>query len=155
MRAGLTSASGTVWWLAMSTAPLQFLPMLFAGCRQVRRHRSPRNWSPWYGIVASGSRRPATENPTWGYTRIRDVLGALGHVPRPQHDQASSGSTVSNPRPCAAVGCRATFLNAHLGSIAVTVFTIEVLTLGGLVRYFVLFVICGSSSAPAAPTRIG
>jgi hypothetical protein len=31
MRADLASASGTVWWPAMSTAPLQFLLMLFAG----------------------------------------------------------------------------------------------------------------------------
>jgi hypothetical protein len=30
-RTGLTSTSGTVWWLRMSTAPPQFLLMTFAG----------------------------------------------------------------------------------------------------------------------------
>jgi hypothetical protein len=35
-----------------------------------------------------------------------------------------------------------TFLKAHVGSIAATdFFSVEVLTLGGLVRYFVLFII--------------
>ena len=50
--------------------------------------------------------RFATENPTWGYTRIRDVLGNLGHVLARNTSSASLSSTVSNPRPCAAVGCR-------------------------------------------------
>ena len=30
--------------------------------------------------------RMATENPTWGYTRIRDGLKGVGHDVAPQHD---------------------------------------------------------------------
>jgi len=87
--------------------------------------------------------RFATENPTWGYTRIRDVLGNLGHVLA--HNTIKRILREHGLEPAPLRGRRmpwATFLNAHLGSISATdFFTVEVLTLGGLVRYFVLFVI--------------
>jgi putative transposase len=87
--------------------------------------------------------RFATENPTWGYTRIRDVLGNLGHVLARNTIKRILREHGLEPAPLR--GRRmpwATFLKAHLGSISATdFFTVEVLTLGGLVRYFVLFVI--------------
>jgi len=87
--------------------------------------------------------RLATENPTWGYTRIRDVLGHLGHLLARNTIKRILREHGLEPAPKR--GRRmpwATFLKAHLASIAATdFFTVEVLTLGGLVRYFVLFVI--------------
>ncbi|MGZ6652472.1 MAG: integrase core domain-containing protein, partial [Solirubrobacteraceae bacterium] len=87
--------------------------------------------------------RFATENPTWGYTRIRDVLGSLGHVLA--RNTVKRVLVEHGLEPAPSRGRRIpwnTFLKAHLGSIAATdFFTVEALTLTGLVRYFVLFVI--------------
>ena len=86
--------------------------------------------------------RLANENPGWGYTRIRDVLHHLGHEigrstvkrillehgidPAPERIRTTSG---------------ASFLAAHWGAIAAADFlTVEVLTMGGLVRHQVLVV---------------
>jgi hypothetical protein len=85
----------------------------------------------------------ATENPSSGYTRIRGALRNLGHelgrntIKRilVEHDLAPApnrGKTMPWK----------TFLKAHFGAIAATdFFTVEALTLGGLVRYVVWFVI--------------
>jgi putative transposase len=87
--------------------------------------------------------RMAKENPGWGYTRIRDALRHLGHEiarntvkriladngiePAPERDGKVSWKT---------------FIKSHLGDIAgVDFFSVEVLTLRGLVRYMVFFVI--------------
>ena len=84
----------------------------------------------------------AKENPSWGYTRIRDGLYLLGHdigrstvkrillehglEPAPER-----GRTTSWER----------FLGLHLGAIAAAdFFTVEVMTLRGLVRHWVLVV---------------
>ena len=87
--------------------------------------------------------RFAAENPSWGYTRIRGALRNLGH--------ALGRNTIKRIllehglEPAPSRGKRMpwkTFLKAHLGVIAATdFFTVEVLTLAGLVRHFVLFVI--------------
>ncbi len=103
--------------------------------------------------------RLAQENPRWGYTRIRDGLHHLGHdigrstvkrillqhglEPAPERSRTTSWKS---------------FLTAHWGAIAAAdFFTVEVLTLGGLVRYHVLVVmdlmtrrveIAGISSEP-------
>jgi hypothetical protein len=86
--------------------------------------------------------RMANENPGWGYTRIRDGLHHLGHeigrstVKRillehgiePAPERSRTASWVS-------------FLAAHWGAIAAADFlTVEVLTMGGLVRHQVLVV---------------
>ncbi len=85
----------------------------------------------------------ARANPGWGYTRIRGALYNLGHEigrntikrilldnglePAPERGKKTSWET---------------FLKSHWGVIAATdFFSVEVLTLKGLVRYFVLFVI--------------
>jgi transposase InsO family protein len=86
--------------------------------------------------------RMANENPTWGYTRIRGGLRSLGHdiarntikailkdhgiVPAPERRTKTPWKT---------------FLAAHWDVLAAAdFFTVEVLTMGGLVRYVVLFV---------------
>ena len=83
--------------------------------------------------------RMASSNPTCGYTRIRGALRDLGHQ--------LGRSTIK--RILAAAGIEpvperskrtpwATFLKAHWGAIAATdFFTVEVLTMHGLVRYSV------------------
>ena len=87
--------------------------------------------------------RMAVENPCWEYTRIRGALANLGHqigrntvkrilldhgiAPAPERGQRTSWKT---------------FLPAHWeGVAAADLFTVEVLTLDGLKRYRVLFVI--------------
>jgi len=87
--------------------------------------------------------RLARENPGWGYTRVRDVMRSLGHEigrttvaailadhgiePSPERRRKTSWKA---------------FLKAHWELIAaMDFFTVEVVTLGGLVRYSVLFVI--------------
>ena len=86
--------------------------------------------------------RMATENPTWGYTRIRDGLNSRSRH-RPQYDQGDP----QGPRHRARTGAWhedpwKTFLAAHWDSLAAAdFFTVEVLTLRGLVRYVVFFVI--------------
>ena len=87
--------------------------------------------------------RMANENPRWGYTRLRDALGHLGHeigrntVKRILQDH---GITPAPER-----GRRTpwkTFLAAHWDALAAAdFFTVEVLTLHGLVRVHVFVVI--------------
>ena len=91
--------------------------------------------------------RMAQENRSWGYTRIQGALANLGH-------DVSRG-TIANVLaehgidPAPERGKRtswSTFLKAHWDSIAATdFFTVEVLTLRGLVTYYVLFVLDLSS----------
>ncbi len=85
----------------------------------------------------------ARENTSWGYTRIRDAMGNLGHVigrttvqgilkehgiePAPERRKRTSWKA---------------FLKAHWNVIAACdFFTVELLTLGGLQRYYVFFVV--------------
>ena len=104
---------------------------------QTRRRGRP-------GVLAEIRRlavRMATENPSWGYTRIQGALKNLGHrVARStiatilkQH-----GIPPSNERPTS----WRTFLRAHWGAlVAADFFTTEVWTLRGLVTYYTVFVI--------------
>ena len=87
--------------------------------------------------------RMARENLGWGYTRLRDALHYLGHEigrttvkrilldhgiePAPERERKTSWKT---------------FIKAHLGeSAAADFFSVEVLSVFGLVRYVVFFVI--------------
>ena len=87
--------------------------------------------------------RMAVENPQWGYTRIRGALSNLGHeiarttVKRILHDHGIDPAPERSRRmPWK------TFLQAHgEGLTACDLFTVEVLTLAGLQRYLVFFVI--------------
>ena len=87
--------------------------------------------------------RMAVDNPRWGYTRIRGALSNLGHtiarttVKRILHDHGVAPAPErSRHMPWK------TFLQAHWeGLAACDLFTVEVLTLAGLRRYLVFFVI--------------
>ena len=87
--------------------------------------------------------RLAVENPQWGYTRIRGALSHLGHeiaratVKRILHDHGIDPAPERSRRLPGK-----TFLQAHgEGLTACDLFTVEVLTLAGLQRYLVFFVI--------------
>jgi transposase InsO family protein len=86
--------------------------------------------------------RMATENPTWGYTRIRGGLKNLGHDVARNTIKAILKDHGIEPAP--ERGTKTpwkTFLAAHWdGLAAADFFTVEVLTMGGLVRYVVFFV---------------
>jgi transposase InsO family protein len=107
-----------------------------SGKRRVGRPRKPRE-------IRDLILRMARENLSWGYTRILGALKNLGH--------RISRSTVRNvmlehgldPSPGRARGMSwAEFLAAHWEQIAAAdFFTVEVMTLRGLVRYSILFVI--------------
>ena len=104
----------------------------------------------------------ATENPRWGYDSIVGRLANLGHEISAstvknilkQHDVEPAPDRVKQPR-------WKEFLAAHWGAIAATdFFTVEVWTKGGLVTYFVLFVIdiasrrvkiAGITTSPGGP----
>ena len=91
--------------------------------------------------------RMAVDNPQWGYTRIPGALSNLGHhiarttVKRILHDHGIDPAPERSRRlPWQ------TFLQAHWeGLAACDLFTVEVLTLAGLRRYRVFFVITRQS----------
>ena len=84
----------------------------------------------------------ATENPTWGYTRIRGGLKRVGHnVGRNTIKAILKGHGIEPAPERGAKTSWKTFLAAHWdGLAAADFFTVEVLTLRGLVRYVVFFV---------------
>jgi hypothetical protein len=87
--------------------------------------------------------RIARENPNWGYTRIRGALINLGYEIGRNTIKRILIEAGIDPAPerCKRMSW-STFLRALWGAIAATdFFTVEVLTLVGLVRYHVLFVI--------------
>ena len=85
----------------------------------------------------------AVENPSWGYSRIRDVLRSLGQeIGRSTIQEILRGQGIE-PAPTRKrrVSWKE-FLKTHWGAIAAwDFFTVEVLTMHGLVRYHVLIVI--------------
>ena len=85
----------------------------------------------------------ARENPGWGYTRIRGALGNLGHELGRNTIKRILLAHGLEPAPLRGRTLPwKTFLKAHFGVIAaMDFFSVEVLTLTGLVRYMVLFVI--------------
>jgi putative transposase len=85
----------------------------------------------------------ATENPTWGYTRLRGALGNIGHELGRNTIKRILAERGLEPAPKRGKTMPwKTFLRAHFGVIAATdFFTARVLTFTGLVRYVVWFVI--------------
>jgi transposase InsO family protein len=85
--------------------------------------------------------RMATENPTWGYTRIQGALKNVGHhVGRSTIARIlkAAGIPPSRQRPTA----WRTFLQAHWPAlVAADFFTTEVWTARGLATYYTAFVI--------------
>ena len=93
--------------------------------------------------IADLAVRMAGENPQWGYTRIQGALANLGHevarntVKRILRDHGIDPASERSQRTP-----WKTFLLAHwAGFAAADFFTVEVLTLAGLKRYLVFFVI--------------
>jgi transposase len=85
----------------------------------------------------------AIENPSWGYTRIRDVLRSLGReIGRTTIQEILKEQGIE---PASTRQRRLSwkeFLQFHWGAIVACDFlTVEVLTLHGLVRYHVFFAI--------------
>ena len=106
---------------------------------QQRKMGRPRTPDELQDLVT----RMARENPGWGYTRIRDALGNLGHElarmtirsilkehgiePAPERSKRTSWKA---------------FLRAHWDAIAACdFFTVEALTWSGLTRFYVMVVI--------------
>jgi transposase InsO family protein len=86
--------------------------------------------------------RMANENPTWGYTRIRGGLKHLGHDVARNTMKAILKNHGIEPAPERRTKMPwKTFLAAHWeGLAAADFFTVDVLTVAGLIRYVVLFV---------------
>jgi transposase InsO family protein len=86
--------------------------------------------------------RMATENPSWGYTRICGGLMQLGHDLARNTIKAILKDHGIEPAPERRTKTPwNTFLAAHWDSLAAAdFFTVEVLTMRGLVRYVVFFV---------------
>jgi putative transposase len=86
--------------------------------------------------------RMAQENPTWGYTRIRGGLPHLGHDVARNTIKAILQNHGIEPAPERSTKTPwKTFLATHWdGLAAADSFTVEVLTLRGLVRHVVFFV---------------
>ena len=105
---------------------------------KTRRPGRPRTMPDIAWLVV----RMATENPTGGYTRIRGGLKSLGHDVARNTVKAILKEHGIEPAP--ERGTKTpwkTFLAAHWdGLAAADFFTVEVLTMRGLVRYVVFFV---------------
>ncbi|MFH2007919.1 MAG: integrase core domain-containing protein [bacterium] len=85
----------------------------------------------------------AKDNPRWGYTRLRGALRNLGHQLGRNTIKRILKEAGIEPAPERGAKTQwATFLQSHWQALAAAdFFTVEVLTLRGLVRYHVLFVI--------------
>ena len=92
--------------------------------------------------IAAPVVRMATENLTWGYTRIRGGLKCLGHEVARNTIKAILQDHGIEPAPQRAAKMSwKTFLAAHWeGLAAADFFPVEVLTVRGVVRYVVFFV---------------
>jgi transposase InsO family protein len=85
--------------------------------------------------------RMATENPTWGYTRIQGALKNVGHCVGRSTIRRILKAAGLPPVPQRPTSWH-TFLKAHWGAIAgADFFTTEVWTWRGLVTYYTVFVI--------------
>jgi transposase InsO family protein len=83
----------------------------------------------------------ATENPTWGYTRIQGALHNVGHRVGRSTIRRILKAAGLPPVPQRPTSWQ-TFLKAHWGAIAgADFFTTEVWTWRGLVTYYTVFVI--------------
>jgi hypothetical protein len=83
--------------------------------------------------------RMATENPTWGYTRIQSALMNVGHRMGRSTIRRILKTAGLPPAPQRPTSWE-TFLRAHWGTIAgADFFTTEVWTWRGLVTYYTVF----------------
>jgi putative transposase len=111
----------------------------FDGSKERRSAGRPRLDREVEGLIV----RMAEENPSWGYDRIVGALANLGHK---VSDQTVGNVLRRHGLPPAPERKHTTtwaaFIRAHLAVLAGTdFFAVEVLTLRGLVTYYVLFFI--------------
>jgi Integrase core domain len=111
----------------------------FDGSKARRTHGRPRINEEMESLVV----RMAQENPSWGYDRIGGAMANLGHK---LSDQTVGNILRRHDIPPAPRRKHTTswkdFIRAHLDVLAGTdFFTVEVVTLKGLVTYYVLFFI--------------
>jgi len=111
----------------------------FDGSKSCRRRGRPRIDEEIEALVV----RMAKENPTWGYDRIVGALANLGHT---LSDQTVGNILHRRGIPPTSKRKHTTswrdFIRAHIAVLVGTdFFTVEVLTLRGLVTYHVLFFI--------------
>ena len=111
----------------------------FDGCKSRRSPGRPRVDRRVEQLIV----RMAKENSCWGYDRIVGALANLGHT---VSDQTAGNILRRHGVPPAPERRHTTswaaFIRAHLAVLAGTdFFTVEVLTLRGLVTYYVLFFI--------------
>jgi transposase InsO family protein len=93
------------------------------------------------GEIAELVVKMARDNEGWGYTRIKGALQNLGYKVGRGTIQRILRENGIDPAPLRGMSW-GTFIKAHLGAIVgMDFFTAEVVTLLGLVRYHVLFVI--------------
>ena len=87
--------------------------------------------------------RKASDNPGWGYTRICGALYNLGHAVGRNTVKRILVENGFDPAPVRNKGTSwKTFLKAPWGALAATdLFSVEVLTRAGLIRYLGLFII--------------
>jgi putative transposase len=86
--------------------------------------------------------RMASENPTWGYSRIQGALKNLDHRVARSYDRAGAKKGRASRRYRTRPTSWRTFLRAHWGKVAAAdFFTTEVWRARGLVTYYTLFVL--------------
>jgi transposase len=109
----------------------------YDGTRKRKQGRPPKA-----ADVRALVQRMARENPRWGYTRIVGAMKNLGHVIGRNTVKRILAEGGIAPAPERRKGMSwKTFLRVHWDAIAAAdFFTVEVLTLHGLTRYFVFFV---------------
>jgi putative transposase len=111
----------------------------FDGSKARRTHGRPRINEEMESLVV----RMAKENPSWGYDRIVGAMANLGHKLSDQTVGNILGRHDIPPAPKRKHTTRwKDFIRAHLDALAGTdFFTVEVVTLKGLITYYVLFFI--------------
>jgi transposase InsO family protein len=105
------------------------------------RFRKSRGRPPLHGEIERLVVRMARENPSWGYDRIVGAMANLGHR---VSDQTVGNILKRHDLPPAPKRKQNTswkdFIRAHMAvMVATDFFTVEVLTLKGLLTYYVLF----------------
>jgi len=104
-----------------------------------RRPGRPRTAEELVALVA----RMATENPSWGYTRVQGAMANLGHKLGRGTIRRILKEHGIEPAPDRGKGMPwSVFLRAHWEALAAAdFFTVEVWTWRGLMTHYVLFVI--------------
>jgi putative transposase len=129
--------------LATSETILRWYRRLIAAKYDGSKTRRSPGRPPTASDVTEQLLTMARESPSWGYTRLRGALRDLGFDVARSTIQRILRENGIEPAPRRGKTLSwSAFVRAHWGAIAAAdFFSVEVLTVGGLVRYFVFFVI--------------